>query len=397
MLRDEGRANCYKISWMDLRGLRLGRTRPGRPFVDGHRVELLVDGGPYFERLLEDIARAQRYIYIEAYILSADDTGWRVANALVKRAQAGVEVAICYDGYGSDALTEKFLGVLDSAGIKYLAFRPLSPFKGSWPWSRRNHRKMALFDGQVAIVGGLNISNDYAAPEDGGSGWRDTAVRIEGPAVIQLHVLFRRLWKAEKGSKLVTALPERPAPVLSGLAVRFIANFVRGERAIIRRSYEGAIQSAQDSVQIMSAYFFPHRKLRRSLEDAARRGVRVQLILGSNTDVGPAKYAARSLYARLLKAGVEIYEWHERVLHAKTAVVDAEWTTVGSSNLDPFSFFVNLELNAGIFSQRFGAQMVTQFEEDRSHCVRVDPETWARRPWREKLLEFAFRWVSEHY
>lgn len=374
-----------------------GRTRPGRAFLDGHRVELLVDGGPYFDRLLQDIAQAQRSIYIEAYILSADETGWRVAKALAQRAQAGVEVAISYDGYGSNDLSAKFLEFLDAAGIKHVAFRPVSLLKGSWPWSRRNHRKMALIDGQIAIVGGLNISNDYAAPEDGGAGWRDTAVRVEGPAVSQLHGLFRRLWKAEKGPELVTKAPERRDPISGGLAVRFIANFVLGERAIIRRSYEAAVQSAQQNVQIMNAYFFPHRKLRRALEDAARRGVRVQLILASNSDVGTAKYAARSLYTRLLNAGVEIYEWHERVLHAKTAVVDGEWTTVGSSNLDPFSFYVNLELNAGIFSRRFGAQMVTQFEADRSHCVRVDPARWARRPLRQKTLEFVFRWVSKHY
>lgn len=371
--------------------------RPGRPFIAGHRVELLVDGGPFYRRVLEDIAAAQRTIHLETYILRSDVTGWKLVHALVEAAQRGVEVALIYDAYGSDELAGEMLKALDEAGIKRLPFRPLSFLKWSWPWSRRNHRKVVLVDGEVGIVGGFNIGDEYASLEDGGQGWRDTAVRVEGPAVHQLETLFRRLWRSEKGPQLHTGLRRRPAARAPGVPVRFVANFARGERALIRRAYEVAITSAQTHIQITNAYFFPHRTLRRALENAARRGVKVQIIIAGNTDVKPALYAARSLYTRLLRAGVEIFEWHERVLHAKTAVVDGEWTTIGSSNLDPFSNYVNLELNAGIFSRSFGAKVSQQFEKDRELCRRVEPEAWAHRPWMERLLELAFRWVTKRY
>lgn len=374
-----------------------GRTRPGRAFLAGHSVELLVDGGPYFGRVIEEIERAERTIFIETYILRSDTTGWKIARALAERSAAGVEVAICYDAYGSDDLSPQFLSFLDEAKVARLAFRPLSILRRSMPWSRRNHRKIVLIDGEVAFVGGLNIADDYASVESGGRGWRDTAVRVHGPATYHLERLFRRLWRTEGGAPLCSPPCPRPEPETGGMQVRFIANFARGERAMIRRAYEVAVESARERVQIMNAYFFPHRALRRAIEAAARRGVKVELILAGTSDVAPAVYAARSLYSRLLKAGVEIYEWHERVLHAKTAVVDGEWTTVGSSNLDPFSSFVNLELNAGIFSRRFGSEMVAQFEADRARCVPVKLETWQRRSWTQRALELAFRWMTKRY
>lgn len=375
----------------------LGRTRPGRPFYAGHEVELLIDGGPYYRRVLADLRAAERYIFIETYILRSDDTGWALVGALIEAAARGVEVALVYDAFGSDDLADDMVQAIDGAGIKRLAFRPLSFSKWSWPWSRRNHRKLVLVDGCVGIVGGLNIGDEYAESDLGEKGWRDTAVRVVGPAVLQLDQLFRHLWWVEKGPELHTGLRGRPPPISGGMAVRFVANFARGERALIRRAYEVAVMSAQSRVQIMNAYFFPHRTLRRALEDAARRGVKVQLIIAGNTDVKPAIYAARSLYSRLLRAGVEIYEWHERVLHAKTAVVDGEWTTIGSSNLDPFSSFVNLELNAGIFSRSFGMQVSQQFEDDLARCIRVDPEQWKKRPLFDRVLELGFRWFTKRY
>lgn len=374
-----------------------GRTRPGRPFLAGHAVDLLIDGGPFFGAVLEAIEGAERYVYLETYILRSDTVGWRIGRALATRAEAGIEVAICYDAFGSEGLSSKYLRMLDDAGVERLPFRPLSLLRRSMPWSRRNHRKLVLVDGRVGIVGGMNIADDYAPRAQGGQGWRDTAVRVQGPAVLQLDLLFRSLWRKEKGPRLRERPTGRPAPIESGYAVRFLANFARGERAMIRRAYEVAIKSAQDSVLIMNAYFFPHRALRRAIEQAARRGVRVQLILAGTSDVKPAIYAARSLYARLLRAGVEIYEWHERVLHAKTAVVDGEWTTVGSSNLDPFSAFVNLELNAGIFSRRFGAQMREQFERDLEKSRRIEMSDWRARPWTQRLLEVFFRWFTKRY
>ena len=395
-VRDRRATPCYVLLSMAARRRPLGKRRAGRPFLAGHLVELLVDGGPYYRRVLEAIESAQRYVYVETYIWRADETGQKVADALMAKARAGVEVAVCYDGFGSGDLPKAFEEALDAAGVKRLVFRPVSLWRSSWPWSRRNHRKILAVDGRVGIVGGLNFGNEYAAVSEGGDGWRDTAVRIEGPAVSQLDLLFRYLWSKEGGAPLRSE-PQRTGPWPGGIEVRFLANFARGERALVRRAYLVAIRSARTRIQIMNAYFFPDRTLRRALVEAARRGVQVEIIVAVNSDVRAAVYAAQSLYGRFLQAGIRIFEWHERVLHAKTAVVDDEWTTVGSTNLDYFSSYVNLEVNAGIFSRSFGRHVSDQFARDRARCREVVLADWKARSWWRRVLELGFRWVTKRY
>ena len=370
--------------------------RPELSFTAGHDVELLIDGGAFYPRLLQVLASAQRYIFLETYIWQSDETGWKIARALAERAEAGVEVAVCYDGFGSDALSDDFVAFVDRARIKRLVFRPVSFLKRSWPWSRRNHRKLVVVDGTVGLVGGMNLANDYAAAEEGGGGWRDTSVCIRGPAVQELETMFRTLWASEGGPELSSC-----APIGSELAgsmdVRFLANFFRSERPLVRRAYLAAIVRAEERIRICNAYFFPDRILRRALVRAAQRGVQVELIVPATSDIRPAVYASRSLYGRFLRNGIMIYEWSRSVLHAKTAVVDGVWSTVGSSNLDPFSAFVNLEVNAIIQSEGFGQIMERQFELDRTFCRRIEPSRWSRRPWTQRLVELFFRLVTRRY
>lgn len=354
-----------------------------------------MDGGPFYRRLLQAIASARRYVLVETYIWESDETGWKVARALAARARAGVEVAVCYDGFGSDGLTDDFLAFMDRAGMKRLAYRPVSLLEGSWPWSRRDHRKLVVVDGRVGVVGGMNLANDYAATEDGGGGWRDTSVCVRGPAVAQLESMFRVLWVREGGVPLRT----RPARTdgRGSMAVRFLANFHRSERPLVRRAYLEAIGQARRRIRICNAYFFPDRVLRRALVQAARRGVLVELIVPATSDVRPAVYASRSLYGRFLRHGIGIYEWYQTVLHAKTAVIDGDWSTVGSSNLDPFSSFVNLEVNATVRSRRFGEVMDRQFELDRAVCRRIELARWKKRSWTQRFIELFFRLVARHY
>ena len=354
-----------------------------------------MDGGPFYRRLLEEIGSAQRYVLVETYIWQPDETGWKVVRAMADRATAGVEVAVCYDGFGSDELSEDFLAFIDRAGIKRLAYRPVSFLKGSWPWSRRNHRKLVVVDGRVGMVGGMNLANEYAAPQDGGGGWRDTSVCVHGPAVGQLESMFRTLWAKEGGAALVSRAVRTGGA--GPMAVRFLANFYRGERPLVRRAYLEAIDNAEARIRICNAYFFPDRVLRRALIRAARRGVQVELIVPATSDVRPAVHASRSLYGRFLRHGIEIYEWYRTVLHAKTAVIDGDWSTVGSSNLDPFSSFVNLEVNASIRSREFGRMMDRQFECDRSLSRRIVPSGWKKRPWTQRIVELLFRWVARRY
>ncbi len=360
------------------------------PFIAGNRVEVLLDGGPFYRGLLAAIAGAERYVFLESYIVAADGTGWRVAEALAERARHGVEVAFLIDGYGSLMLDPEYLTFLREAGVKVLIFRPVVLFARRLPfWRRRNHRKLLVVDGRIGIVGGMNISDDYAAVEDGGRGWHDCAVRVEGPAVVTLETMFRRLWSESRGSDLESVFREGPT-FPEGDQVRFLANFARRDRSFIRRAYLLAFLAAERSIRIMNAYFIPDRVLLRSLIRAARRGVKVEVIVAGATDVKSALYATRSLYSKMLKQGIELYEWEERVLHAKIAVVDGTWSTIGSSNLDYFSSYRNLEVNAGLLGDRIGGQLEDQFDVDRARSRKIDYAAWKKRPLWSKLVEWFF-------
>jgi cardiolipin synthase len=359
------------------------------PLVPGNAVTLLRDGGPYFQALEAAIGAAQSYVWLETYILASDGTGWRIARALAERAAAGVEVAVSYDGFGSSELSDELITFFESARIKQVEFNPVSPFTGRWPWSRRNHRKILVVDGRVAIIGGLNIGNDYASVEDGGHGWRDTAARIEGPAVPQLEAMFRQAWEESRGSALRHP-PLSVGPVSGGVPVRFVGSFARKLRADIRRDYIGAITSSTQTIRLMNAYFTPDRGLVRALVKAARRGVKVEIITGAATDIWVILMVTRGLYAHLLKSGVRIWEWHERVLHAKTAVIDGVWSTIGSANMNQRSLRTDLEANVTIASAQVGGEMDAMFEADRTRSREITIAEWSARPWYRRTLEWFF-------
>lgn len=372
---------------MGLRDL-LKRRKAGPPFSEGNRAELLVDGGPFFDRFIRCVQEAEHYAFIETYILASDDTGWRVAEALAERAKAGVEVALIYDAIGSIGVDVSYIEFMEEAGVKVHCFHKPSLSKRIWPWSQRNHRKILVVDGRVGIVGGMNISNDYAAPKDGGAGWRDTAIMVEGPAIAQLEAMFRRLWARAKGVATLSQVHRAAAAFDDGHRLRFMGNFPRRDRAFIREAYLRAFTHADHSIRIMNAYFIPDRVLTRALIRAAKRGVLVEVIVAGATDVHTALLATRSMYSKLLKNQINIYEWHERILHAKTAVVDGLWTTVGSSNLDYLSSFRNLEVNAGILGKRLGAQAEAQFVKDRALSKRIELADWKNRPLFQRLVEW---------
>ena len=367
---------------------RLFRARRQTPYVSGNRVELLIDGAAFFECLIETIAGAKRYALVESYIFANDAIGKRVADALIERAEAGVEVAVHYDGFGSLGLGRELPGRLAAGGVKIHEFRPMRLF-ARWPLNKRNHRKSLVVDGRVGLVGGMNISDDYAAPEDGGRGWHDAAVKIEGPAVLQLESIFRDLWSKHAKIRLETP-PGFAAQYPDGHEVRFIENKGRKDRAAIRRAYLRAIVGAQRTVRITTAYFSPDRLLLRALCKAARRGVAVEIITAGATDMKPVLQIARGLYGRLFRAGVKIYEWHERVLHSKTAVVDGQWTTIGSANLNHRTWLLDLEVNATILSPEIGAQMDGLFVVDRARSRPIDRALWRSRPVTQRMLEWFF-------
>lgn len=368
--------------------------------VGAHRLTLLRNGEQTYPAMLEAIASAQSHICLETYIFRADPTGLRIADALMERAREGVEVNVIIDAWGSP-LPAAFLRRMRQAGVRVLMYNPLriswravqTRFARFW---RRDHRKILVVDRKVGFTGGLNVADDYASEAMGGWGWRDTHLMIEGPAVAELLYVFLRTWRNEGGDPLdedrYRNEGRRPDP-----KVRVIASDLRRDRLMIRDAYLDAINAAKRRIWITSAYFLPTGKILRALKHAARRGVDVRLLLAGTTDVPPARYAAQSFYARLLEAGVRIFEWHGSVLHAKTALVDDTWATVGSSNLDALSLRMNLEVNAIVEDPAFNAALARLFEEDLEHCVEVEWRWFRYRPLFDRMLSYilgkAQRWL----
>ena len=322
--------------------------------VAGNELTLLRNGADFFPRLCADIDAAKHSVYLETYIFAADESGDLVAQALQRAAVRGVEVRVLLDGFGSADMPGWFVDELRKVGVEVQWFRrEISPFtlrRDRMRRLRRMHRKMAAMDGEVAYVGGINIINDIPAELYLDAPRLDYAVRVQGELAAEAQAAMQRLWemvswaafrkriKAD-GWRLHRHKPDPDAPVQ--LVLR---DNVRHRRDI-ERAYLRAIAAAKREVIIANAYFLPGRVFRRALVQAARRGVRVVLLLQGKVEYRLQHYATLALYGRLLGAGVEIYEYQPSFLHAKVAVVDGEWATVGSFNIDPFSLLLAREAN----------------------------------------------------
>jgi cardiolipin synthase len=339
--------------------------------------------------MLEAIAGAERSLEIEVYIFAADHSGRAFAETLGERARAGVRVRVLADAVGSMGSEEAIFARLRAAGVEVRLFRPLSPWRsrfGIWP---RDHRKLLLVDDRIGLTGGCNIGDDYAPPRAGAVGWKDVSLEVEGPAVWDLRQLFEESWFLAGGER--RPMGERPLPLADGDPVQIVGNRGR-ERWDIRRSYLRALGHARRFVYLANAYFVPDGVILRALRGARRRGVEVQLLVPGRSDIGAVAAATRALYGRLLRWGVRIFEWSGPMMHAKTAVIDGEWSTVGSSNLDSWSLRYNLEINANVLGQRFGEAMVESFGRDLEQAVEVSLVQWRTRPlWRRIVEWLAYR------
>jgi cardiolipin synthase len=362
-----------------------------RTLTPGNRLTLLRGGGEAYPAMLEAIAGARRYVHLETYIFHSDRAGRRFGAALMERARAGVTVRLLVDAVGSLDLEDAYVKELREAGVKVVLFRPFS-WKDGLGFNRRDHRKLLIVDGKIAFTGGLNIGDEYDALEAGGGGWHDIHVRVQGPAVGEMARLFRRTWLAAGGDRFAQIEEDATESVVtesSALALA-LGNEERRRRATIRRSYLHAMRRARQSIQIMNAYFIPDRGIRRVLANAVRRGVKVGVIVPARSDLKSVMYAGQHVYARLLKAGVRIFEWGERMLHAKTAVVDSVWATIGSYNLDARSLFHNLEVVVCVVDRAFAAGLSAQLEHDAGRCKEVVLEEWRQRPFWRKIVEWFF-------
>ncbi len=385
------------------RHLALEEAIAGSPLVTGNKVMLLQDGPDTFRAMHEAIRAARDHINIEIYIIEDDAVGRDFADALIERQRRGVQVNLIYDGVGSRTTPKEYFKRLSDAGIKLVEYNPINPLtaKAGWDVNERDHRKLFVIDGQVAFIGGVNISGVYSssftrpakATGENGLPWRDTNMRIDGPVVAEFQKLFIQTWEKQQGPPLAKKkyFPEQRAKGKE--IVRAIAGSPDEPYSLIYATLISAITNAESEVLLTNAYFVPDPQLLAALKDARARGVDVKLLLPSHTDVRLVFHAGRGYYSELLHAGVKIYERQAAMLHAKTAVIDGVWSTVGSTNLDWRSFVHNQELNAVILGADFGAQMRTVFEADVAASQAITLEQWERRPIGTRMKElFARIW-----
>lgn len=415
-------------------GLDLGRLRswtavPAPRFVGGNRVELLQGGDELFPRMRSAIAAAQREVWLATYIFHDDPAATMLAVALKEAAGRGVAVHVVVDGFGSIKTLEGVRALFADSDVRLEVFRPLDRW---YAWLqpgqlRRLHQKLCVCDEQVAFVGGINLIDDR---HDMNHGWTevprlDYAVQLHGPLAAQVHAATRAMWArahlwrdwrqevkavarsarpVKKAMSMVRELRgvQLPAETVTGAATggpmraAFLVRDNVRQRRVIERSYVDAIRRARRSVDLAVPYFYPGRYFRHALRQAARRGVAVRLLLQGKVDYRIAALAAHALYDELRSNGVRIFEYTPAFLHAKVAVVDDHWATVGSSNIDPLSLLLNLEANIVVRDAAFSASLRERLQQAFEQSVEVTGEP-ERRGWRRWVHRGVVAWAANLY
>jgi cardiolipin synthase len=338
-----------------------------------NRVELLENGEAYFPRVFEAMRQAKTEILLETFIVFEDKVGDELQEVLIAAAQRGVRITASLDGFGCGELSTGYLGALSEAGVRIQIFDPAPKTLGiRTNWFRRLHRKIVVVDGTIAFIGGINFSADHLA-DFGPEAKQDYSVEVQGPAVADIHHFAllqsgrpahaKYWWQRRRQRRSELAFTDHDGQV------RLVYRDNGEHPTDIEEVYRQVLRSAQRRVVIANAYFFPGYRLLREIRNAARRGVDVRLILQGQPDMMAAKLAARMTYDYLLKSGVQIYEYCDRPLHGKVALVDEDWSTVGSSNLDPLSLSLNLEANVLIRDRAFNRDLFERLEDlSNNHC-----------------------------
>jgi cardiolipin synthase A/B len=367
------------------------------PLTKGNKVTLLADGKAAYAAMFKAIQNAKDHINLETFIIEDDEVGRKFADLLLQKQAEGVQVNLIFDSVGSFSTPASFFKRLRDGGIQVVEFNPVNPFRahGHWLLAHPDHRKILIIDGKVAIAGGINISSVYSSSlsarrevEGAPLPWRDTDVQIEGPAVAEFQKLFFDTWQKQNGPELAgrNYFPE-PKEVGNAL-VRVVGSTPGQDNRITFIVYVSAITFAEHSVHLTNAYFIPDDQILDALTDAARRGVDVKIIVPEKTDSNMALHAQRYNYSELLKAGVKIYERRNALLHAKTAVIDGVWSTVGSTNMDYWSFLSDDEVNAVILSREFASEMEKMFAADLAQSDQIKWGEWKKRPLLPRMREW---------
>ena len=410
-LSDKKTASLIRQRWKNLSPERVAvavheEEITGSPLTSGNQVKLLFDGPQTMSAMMEAIKKARRHIHLETYIFDQDALGLEFAYLLIAKQQAGVPVSIIYDSVGTIGTPQSFFDRMKDAGIQMMEFNPVNPVKavGSWSPNQRDHRKILIVDGETAFTGGVNISASYSNSslfrsknkDKTAVGWRDTHIEISGPAVAAMQRVFLDTWSSSSnpGSSINRQATDNSyfpkLPDQGNKIVRVLASEPQGSQAIYK-AYMLAIQEAQTSIHITSAYFVPDAQILQALIAAAQRGVDVKIIMPSVTDSGLVFHAGQSFYKEMLEGGIKIFELQLAVLHAKTAVIDQVWSTVGSTNIDTRSFLHNKEINVVVIDTEFAKSMENAFNEDLHLSKEVILEDWKKRPVLNKVKEWLAR------
>lgn len=378
------------------------------PLIAGNKVTLLFDGPATMREMMAAARAATSSINLETYIFDRDKIGLEFADLLIEKQRQGVTVNIMVDAVGTLTVPTAFFDRMRAAGIHLVVFNPVNPAarKGKWELNNRDHRKLMVVDGKVAFTGGINISSTYAnssffrskqrpSDDDKDVGWRDTHIKVEGPAVAAMQWSFVNNWVRQDAGDL----PETDYfPMLYAAGDKLVRVLAADPDAgfEIYKSLLLAINGAKKSIHITAAYFVPDQQTVDALVAAARRGVDVKLVLPGVSDHGLVFHAGRNFYEPLLAAGAKIFQLQGAVLHAKTAVIDGAWSTVGSTNIDRRSFLHNYELNVVVVDPGFGADMESAFNEDLHDSKQITLDDWRHRPWSDRIKEMAAR-LTEYW
>lgn len=349
-------------------------------------LRLFIEGDELYAAMLAAIARARHSIKLESYILADDEIGRKFAAALGVRARAGLQVLVHIDAAGSLFWGSRRLQKsLIRDGVRVRWFH-------RWSWrhpsryNRRNHRKLLVVDGRIGFLGGFNIHRENSRMFYGERRWRDAHVEVHGQLARNLQTLFDAFWR---GWRL-------PAPILRARSGTLITNHAHHGRRVVRDLYAMRIATARQRVWLSTPYFVPDSRTQHALRSAAQRGVDVRVLVPHKTDVRLVQWAARAAYASLLDAGVQIYKYQPRMLHAKTLIVDGQWGSVGTANVDYRSFFLNYELILTTRQSQFVAELESQFLDDLEQSTVVHPLRWAQRGWPGRVLEL-IGWLGRRW
>lgn len=360
--------------------------------IGGNQVALITEGAETFREFTSAISSAQFTINLEIYIFRSDSAGWEIARRLAEAVRRGVVVNVIYDALGCIKTSHSLFSFLKKHGVSLVKYNSIEPWR-FFNITFRDHRKILIVDAKTAYIGGLNIGDEYFGNLFTNDYQRDTHLKIEGKTVTDIQFFFVENWFRCGGGLLSRQLYFPDLKKKGDTLMMILSSKAHQNVKPIRISYLSAIENARTSIYIENAYFIPDRRIIRALAAAVKRGVDVRIMLPQRYVMPFVQHAVRYPYRRYLFYGLRVYEYTASVLHAKTAVIDGIWSTVGSSNIDRLSFWYNLEINAVILDEKFGSQMQNVFFSDLENCTEIDRKSLRKR----SVLGFFKQWLCYRF